>query len=493
MNHRVLLVNPPAEVVRECYDTPNYPAIGIGYVAGYLQTHGVGVSVIDSKLARMTVDQTVKEIIAFNPRVLGLSAMTHMIVTASKIAKAVKGACPNTIVVLGGFHGSFLPERTLREFPAFDYIVVGEGELAFLDFVRAVFAGEDPSDIQGVASRRFSRHTGAQDSARAKARGSVSRIRLNGRGAIPDHLDELGMPAWELFPKAEMYPVMTQRGCPFGCNFCSRPYGRTLRRRSSAHVVAELTRSVEQFGCRHVDFYDETFTVRRGYANELCDTIVAADLHKKLTFWSYVHANTMDLPTARSMKKAGFREVGFGVESGNPKIMKRMQKGVKRQDVLRTAGILREAGLRFAAYFIIGHPHETKRAVLDTIDLATRMNSDSVAFGIMTPYPGTEIWEMAIRGQGGYKMLSTNWVDFDKQTGSALELEKLPRRQMERLQLRAYLTVYLRNRRFRELFEAVAINYRRILFILRKMIRPTGKSASASWFEGTGKQPIPTG
>ena len=131
MNHRVLLVSPPAEVVRECYDTPNYPAIGIAYVAGYLKSHGIDVAVLDGKLARLTVEDAVQEIMDHNPRVLGLSAMTHEIATADKIARAVRKAGPDVVIVLGGFHGTFLPERTLREFQVFDYSVVGEGEVAF--------------------------------------------------------------------------------------------------------------------------------------------------------------------------------------------------------------------------------------------------------------------------------------------------------------------------------------------------------------------------
>ncbi len=481
MNQRVLLVSPPAEVVRECYDTPNYPAIGIAYVAGYLKSHGVDVTVLDGKLARLTVDEAIQDVIERHPRVFGLSAMTHEIATAAKIARAVRAACSDTVVVLGGFHGTFLPERTLREFPVFDYIIVGEGEMACLDFVQAVFDGRDPSNTQGVASRTLT------------ADGTVANVRLNGRGAVAENLDDLGMPAWELFPQTEMYPIVTQRGCPFGCNFCSRPYGRKVRRRSPAHVVAELRRSVEQYGCRHVDFYDETFTVRREHVHGLCDAIIEAGLHRKLTFWSYVHANTIDLPTARKMKMAGFREVGFGVESGNPQIMKQMKKGVTRGDVLKARNIFREAGLRFAAYFIIGHPYETKDTVKDSIDLAVRLNPDSVAFGIMTPYPGTQIWEMATRGQGEYKMLSMRWEDFNKQTGSALELETLSRRQMELLQLRAYITVYARNLRFREMFQASIGNRKRIAFILRKLLSRTKEAASSSWLDGTGKQPILTG
>jgi len=475
MNDQIILVNPPAEVPRECYDTPDYPAIGIAYVAGYLRQSGIACSVIDGKLARRTVQDTINELIERRPRILGLSAMTHMIVTTHKIAAAVKAACPETIVVLGGFHGSFLPERTLREFPSFDYVIVGEGEIAFAKFVRAVLSGLDPSDIPGVASRQS------------------GQVRMNGRGEVPANLDELGMPAWDLFPPARMYPVMTQRGCPFACNFCSRPYGRKNRRRSIPHVLAEIKRNVERFGCTVTDFYDETFTVRKEHVAKLCEAIIAEGVHRKVRFWAYVHANTIDLPTARLMKAANFSEVGFGVESGNPQIMRQMKKGVGSEDVLRAVRVLRRAKLKFAAYFIIGHPHETVDSVRDTIRLATRINPDSVAFGLMVPYPGSKIWEMATRGEGGYKIISVNWEDFNKQIGNALELDTLPRKTMERLQLQAYLTVYLRNLRFKEMAEAVWINRKRILFILGKLIRKSRRVASSSWLERTGRQSAPAG
>ncbi len=472
MNKSILLVNPPAEVPRECYDTPDYPAIGIASVAGYLIKNGVECSVIDGKLSRLSVDDTIQEIIGRRPRILGLTAMTHMIVTAHRIASAVKAQCPDTIIVLGGFHASFLPERTLREFPSFDYIVVGEGEIAFHKFVRAVFDGGDPAEIQGIAGRRG----GA--------------IRVNGRGEIADNLDDLGMPAWELFPRARMYPVMSQRGCPFGCNFCSRPYGRKVRRRSVPHVIAEIKRNIEQFGCTVTDFYDETFTVNKKHAAELCRAIIAEGINRKVRFWAYVHANTIDLPTARLLKEANFSSVGFGVESGNPQIMARMKKNVGPEDVLRAARVLREAGLDFAAYFIIGHPNETRETAWDTIRLAAKVNPNSVAIGLMVPYPGSEIWELATHSQGGYKLIGVNWEDFNKQIGNALELENLPRRTMERLQLQGYLYVYLRNLRFREMFEAIWINRKRIAFILRKLIRPSRRVASSSWLEPS-RQTLP--
>ena len=213
-------------------------------------------------------------------------------------------------------------------------------------------------------------------------------------------------------------------------------------------------------------------------------------IHKKVRFWAYVHASTIDLEMARLMKAANFTEVGFGVESGNPQIMRKMKKGVGPVEVLRAARILRKAKLKFAAYFIIGHPHETKATVRDTIRLAARVNADSVALGLMVPYPGTQIWEMATRAQGGYRLISVNWEDFNKQIGNALELETLPRKTMEWLQLKGYLYVYLRNLRFWEMFEAIWINRKRIAFILKKLIRKTPRVATSSWLDDTGRQTV---
>lgn len=447
----VLLVNPPAKVPVNRFDVPDFPAIGIAYVAGYLKRNGVPVDVIDGKLSRMTHDQTIEEIVRARPRILGLSSMTHQIVTTHEIAEAVKARCPETIVLLGGFHGSFLPERTLREFPAFDYICVGEGEVAALKFVNAVLEGGDPADVPGIASR------------------NPLGVRLNGRGEIPDDLNDLGMPAWELFPPAKMYPIMSQRGCPFACNFCSRPYGRILRGRTPEHVAAEVRRNYDEFGAWQMNFYDETFTVRKKFVRAVCDAIEAAGLAGKVRYWAFVHANTIDLPTAEAMRRIGFREVGMGVESGSRRVLQSMGKGVSPEDIVRAADVFKKAGLVFQAYFIIGHPNETVSEVKETIELAVKVNPDNAAFGIMTPYPGTVVWEMATKGEGGYKMLATTWEDFDKQIGKALELETLSRKQMERLQLRAYLSVYIRNWRFREMFAHARVNRKRVQRLIKKL------------------------
>ncbi|HUO05199.1 MAG TPA: radical SAM protein [Candidatus Binataceae bacterium] len=454
----VVLVYPPAEVIREeVYDRPCFPAIGIAYVGGWLEKHLSTVPlIIDSKLERLTLDQTVEKIVAARPRIVGLSAFTHMVVTAHRIAQRVREQLPDVVMVLGGFHASFLPERSLEEFPAFDYLVVGEGELAFSDLVSAIRAGNRKPVIPGVWYR-----------------GEDGKAVNGGRGAVTATLDETGFAAWHLFNReaikqnARILPIMSLRGCPFTCNFCSRPYGRAVRKRSPQHVVDEMQRNIEEFGVHTFPFHDETFTVNRKHVVDMCNEILARGL--KVQFSAMVHANTIDIELVRLMKQAGCVEVGLGVESGDPDIMAAMKKGVTKERIKAAADAFHQVGLDFLSFFIIGHPGETWRTALRSIKFAAELNGKSSAFGIMVPYPGTEVWEMAIKGEGGYRKLSTNWEDYNKQLGNAVELEHLSRRQMEMLQIFGYVFVYLYHARLSDLMRAVTRHRTRVGNILKKV------------------------
>jgi radical SAM superfamily enzyme YgiQ (UPF0313 family) len=430
MRAEVVLLNPPAAVVREpFYDQPNFPAIGIAYVASWLERHGgIVPCVIDGRLERRDPRAVVDEIVARRPRVLGISAMTHMVKTAARIAASVKAELPATKIVLGGFHASFLPERTLEEFPVFDYLVVGEGEMAFTALVRALRSGEDTPRIAGV-----------------RWRGGP----MTGRGEIPPTLEELGSPAWHLFgPDAfrrhcRVLPVMSQRGCPFGCDFCSRPYGRKVRARSAQHVVDEIERNVRTLGIHDLNFFDETFTLSKRHVTAICREVIDRGL--RVRWFSNLHANTADREMVELMQRAGCVEVGYGVESGNEAIIRNMQKGVTRARLLDAARVLHAVGMPFAAYFILGHPHETFATILETIRFAREIEPTRPAFGVMVPYPGTDVWDMARRGDGGYRRISEDWDEYNKQLGNAVELEGLPRRVLDLLTLVAYLYVYFPN------------------------------------------------
>jgi anaerobic magnesium-protoporphyrin IX monomethyl ester cyclase len=409
-------------------------------------------------MSRLSLDQTVERIVALRPRVLGIGAMTPMVMTAAEVAARVKEQLPEVRTVLGGFHATFLPERSLEEFASFDHVAVGESEVSFCELVRRVLAGEPCDDIPGIWSR------------------TITGCTHNGRGSIPPTLDELGEPGWHLFDPADLaahcttLPVMGVRGCPFACNFCSRPYGRKVRKRAPSAIVDEIARDVEDFGVRKLHFYDETFSVDHRHTHELCLDIVDRGIDVEWT--CTVHANTVDADLARLMQQAGCSHVGYGVESGDPAILKAMGKGVDKARIERARRILKEVGITTMAFFIFGHPNETRRSIWRTIRFAVRLNPDVAAIGILVPYPGTDTWELAIRGEGGYRKLSPDWRDYNKQLGNAVELEAVPRREVEFYQLLAYVLIYLCNGRFRDLFTVARQHATLAGSILLKILLP---------------------
>lgn len=463
----VVLLYPPAEEILEIYDVPEFPNIGIGYVGAYLEEHGgVTPACIDARMSRLSLDETVERVVALKPRVLGIGGMTPMVLTAAEVARRVKEQLPGVRTVLGGFHATFLPERSLEEFPAFDHVAVGESEISFCELVRRVLVGEPCDDIPGIWSR---------------SNGGITR---NGRGTIPDTLDELGAPAWRLFDPDDLseycttLPVMGIRGCPFACNFCSRPYGRTVRKRTPARIVDEIEHDILEFGISKIHFYDETFSVDGRHTAELCRDIIARGLEPEWT--CTVHANTVDLELAKLMKRAGCTYAGYGIESGDPAILKAMGKGVTRERILRARGILREVGITTMGFFIFGHPNETRGSIWRTIKFAIRLNPDIAAIGILVPYPGTETWELALRGEGGYRKLSPDWRDYNKQLGNAVELEAVPRREIEIYQLVGYVLIFLLNGRLRELWTLARQHGSLLSAVVMKILLPERMRRSAS-------------
>lgn len=455
----VVLVNPPAEIIRERWDTPPFPHIGLAYLGAYLEEHaGIQAAIVDGKLGRMTPAEVADQVASLRPKIVGLSAMTHMVCDAARLAEAIRRRWPGAKMVLGGFHASFLPERTLREFPVFDYVVVGESEIAFHDLTLAVIAGKNPGIIAGVASRRAS-----------------GEPQVNGRGMIAATLDEFGMPAWHLFDPAVMKAhcsalgVMTLRGCPFSCNFCSRPYGQKVRRRTPRLVVDELQLGVEKFGVTNFYFHDETFTVNKPHTVEVCKNIIARKLHTRITWNATMHANTADLEMMKLIKAAGCEFLTFGVESGNERIMAAMKKNVTKEKIVRAVRLCKEADIKFHANFILGHPHETVWTALDSLRFMVKLNALESPIGVMVPYPGTEIWDMAVKGEGGYKNFTYDWESFGKQGGRAVELETIPNWLLQLMALFGYVSLYLFNFRFRELF-GMAWQERRLVLQMFKQI-----------------------
>lgn len=459
---KAVLINPAPEESRQIYDRLRIPVLGIGYLAAALRERGVDTTVVDAKMERLKPSQTASHAAAAatGRTLVGVTAMTHEIVLAHEIAARVKELNPDALTAVGGAHSTALPEQTLREFSAFDFSCFGEGEETILELASRLDGGSNSADgVAGIAWR------------------DGGRIAMNPPRDWIRGLDALPLPAWDLFPRTDTYPLLTNRGCPHKCVFCMRVLGEDVRHRSNDGVMEELHTLVDRYGARNVTFRDENFGIKRAPAMELLDRMIAEGVSAKIQWTCQLRVNVSDAELFKKMKAAGCTEVGFGVESGNREILRAISKGITPEMAVKAVNAARGAGLETAAFFIIGHPNETKKTALDTINFAARLNPTRISVGIMVPYPGTLVAEMAERGEGGYCFVSRDWRDFDKYLGNVLELKSMSRREMEKLQASAFLKLYLLNFRFIELFKLLLGRRKEIFSMLKKWLGGRSRTA----------------
>ncbi|MFW6286747.1 MAG: B12-binding domain-containing radical SAM protein, partial [Candidatus Sumerlaeota bacterium] len=290
------------------------------------------------------------------------------------------------------------------------------------------------------------------------------------------NLDDLPMPAWDLYGPADVYQIYGSRGCPFQCIFCMRVLGEKVRYRSPENVADEFQMIVDKYQPEEIDFSDETFTMGKKRVFALCDELEKRGLHKRVRWFANARVNVVDEEMLRRMKEAGCFRIGFGIESGNQKILDLAHKGTTIEQIEKAVTAAKRAGLEQEAFYILGFPGETRQTVKDTIRMAARLNTTTAAFGIMVPYPGTKVAEMAAKNEGGYRLLSRDWSDYDKHLGNALELENLTRKELERLQARAYLWFYLRNFRILDLSK-FAWEKRKAAGKIARKILPGGRTS----------------
>jgi radical SAM superfamily enzyme YgiQ (UPF0313 family) len=435
---KILLVNPPPYRIQEAfYDRPPYPRISLAFLAASLRSNGMDVSVLDCKFDCISHEMAVNKIYGLKPDLVGYTAFTNEVIQAGLLADDVKRSLPASRAIIGGVHVTILPEKTLREFPAFDYACVGEGENKIVELVKFLECNgitAKPESIKGIAF--------LDNSGNYIWNGEREKI-----GIADKSLETIPFPAWDMFRPASYYILHTQRGCPYHCLFCVNPNGRVVRKESPERVINQVKELYERYNCRTILFGDEIFTIDRERTIAICNGLIKQRLNKKLKWRCQTHVNFIDEELAAAMKNAGCSLIGLGIESGDPERLKKIGKGTSLEKILSVVSGLKRVRLPFEAFFILGQPDETEESARQTIDFAIKLNPATPVFGIMVPYPGTKICKMAEAGEGGYILSALNWNDYNKQIGDALEFSGVQRKTLERIQFLGYIKVFLFNLR----------------------------------------------
>lgn len=457
---KVALIKPPATYA----DWYKWPTLGIGYISAYLKLNGIDCRIFDAYFNSWLEKETIEKVVEYSPDVIGLTAKTHEIVQAAQIASQLKERL-KTPTVVGGCHVTALPERTLREFPAFDYAVYGEGEKTALELVNFLQQGgiSEPANITGLAWR--------------DTEGNI-RINEPREQMTSLELDMLPYPDVEgyyngtkaLTDKNSSYIMFTSRGCPYNCVFCMQVLGRQVRRRSAENIIQEMEYAIFHYGAHTFNFADEIFLFNNRESHELLQLMINRSLPKRIRWSGLTRANLVNPELTKLAREAGCFRLEMGVESGDNEILKAINKGITVEQVRNAVRIIKDSGILVSTYYILGHPNETRQTIKKTINLAAELNTDTIAVGLMVPYPGTQIYEMARRREGGYRLLTEDWSQYDKYGGKALEVGKLTFKQLSYWQAWAMVYFYLRNFRFLDLAKFF-IQYRRgILFLFEKFM-----------------------
>ncbi len=445
---RILLVSPESKVWNSRAHLHN----GLGYLAGSLLAHGYNdVTLHDGAVEDESVAQVLDRARAENRAydVIGISAPTVLINEAWHAAREAKTR--GVVTILGGPHLTLQPDESMQK-PEVDLVVRGEGESTLVEILRVLEDGKSVNDVRLRSILGLS------------WRDATGKVMHNLDRPLRSDLDNIPLPAYHLFkidrytnlqpltdgldPHARAYTIVTSRGCPYKCTYCSKPItGDTWRARTVENVINEWRMLVRDFHATEIGVTDDIWNLDLKRAKELCRALIAEGLNT--VPWVTVHGmkvNHTDLELFQLMKQSGCKRVGFGVESGDEQILKRVVKKSQTFDQVRGAfKNAKRAGLQTMGFFIFGMPHETEATMESTIQFALELDPDLANFMIAAPYPGTELWKL-VEKEG--ILFSHNWDDYAIHADKAhFQVGDLTAELVERKWHEAYRRFYFRPHR----------------------------------------------
>jgi radical SAM superfamily enzyme YgiQ (UPF0313 family) len=431
---------------------------GLLSIAAYLAQKGHDVFVYDclGPDAPLNLYTQARHILAYQPQIVGFSATTSSFPDAADLAQIIKKFAPRILTVCGGVHVSALEDQLLRDYPAFDFLIAGEGE----ETIAELAAGLNPSEIKGLIWR------------------NEEEIIVNEpRPKIPD-LDFLPFPAYEKlkgFPNDYHLPLfsyintpgatmITSRGCVYQCSYCDRSvFKKGFRYNSSDYIYEHMKYLGVKFSVRHINIYDDLFTANRERIVGLCEKLSRQPLG--INFNCAVRVGFTDEDLLKMLKDAGCLTVSLGIESADPAMLARHKSGVSLDDVRQTVQRIQSAGLRAKGLFMMGLPGETEESIKRTSDFIISLGLDDMNMAKFTPFPGAPLWK-TIREEGLFNedwrlMNCLNFVFVPKGMASEEKLDQLYNEHVKR---------FYSDKAWRQRFRKRIWQHRKsLLYLLRHM------------------------
>ena len=395
---RVAFVVPPLlrEVIYGDWDLSEVdgvsPPLGLLSLAAVIREEGCIPTIHDGYLLRISLDELLDRVLATRPDVVGVTTMTISYASAKAFVRKLKAAEPTIPVILGGVHITALPEETMADLPEVDFGVIREGEATIVELLEAIKDGGDMSKVNGILYRSDSRV-----------------VRTDERVFIKD-MDAWPFPAWDIlegFPdeyklsivgttEGRSTSLITSRGCPGKCAFCDvGGVGGKIRFFSADYVIRMLDYLISEYNIRDFLFYDDNFVTLKARTLQICEEIIRRGW--KIRWSCCARVDMVKEDTLRMMKKAGCWQIEYGIESGSQKILDLMNKRIRLEQIESTLTMTKRVGIETRGNFIFGYLGETKETIEESIRFALRLDLDYFQQTFLTPYPGSNIYEVAER------------------------------------------------------------------------------------------------
>jgi len=398
----MFIINPLSEQMRRVRRMSPYFPMGIprgmGSLAGYLLKQNKNVIIFDEQVQPLTIeiiDSMVKELTP--PYIFGFSCITENINRGYELAGMIKNKYGGAKVIFGGMHPTVLPEEALNT-GLVDIVVRKEGEIILHALYETIKKGADYSDTAGISYQR---------------NGTI----IHNPSSAPIDLNILGPFPYHLFEKnASSYYfgfVSASRGCPSSCIFCCQHIisQNVFRSIPLKNVMTELELLIGRYRQKIITFVDDNFLSNKERVQELCDSICAKGLHKKAAFDCQARCDGIDGPTLQYLKKANFRSINFGLETGSERLMALINKNETVGQNETAVRLAKKYGFQVSATFLLGLPTETTEDRRATFRFARRLSLNYLTFKSVVPFPGTKLYEMAM--EEGRLYTGKNWENLN--------------------------------------------------------------------------------
>ncbi|MGD2090150.1 MAG: radical SAM protein [Candidatus Aminicenantes bacterium] len=378
--------------------------LGIYYLASYLLENGYLVKVTDAEANHLTVNEILNEIDQFSPNFVGISSTTVAFHRALECANEIKNKFESIKIILGGPHITSNYKHAMS-YPAFDYGVIGEGEITLKELLDHICNHQPIEDIKGIVYRDQN-----------------DRVIKNPPREYISNLDILPFPAYELVKNMRLYTpppqnyksfpvatIITSRGCPNQCTFCDRNvFGKKYRERSAENVFKEIKLLYEKYQIKEIQFVDDTFLISKKRIYNLFELL---DKAKIMLHWVCLsRINVVDYEFLKFLKSNGCWHISFGIESGDDRILKLIKKNIKLDQAKQVINWCKKLKIKSKGFFIIGHPGENLETIDKTIKISRELKLDDIVVTLNTPLPGSpQYFEANKYG----KLDKTDWSKFN--------------------------------------------------------------------------------